>query len=405
MPDQLAGRAYARIYRVSGRADLRQALTAAVAQAGGTVLYASDPHRAPLYLGVQAADGERLGLLCYLFRCNPPPIRGRAADEHRLQIRYGAETSWSGAHPLGRDVAGIDVTLVLGVHTHAGILVGLDPLRYDPLPMGISIEFKDAHVAAVVEHGWHVWERTNQPGRRRPERRAQEGLETLVGFQPERLLDYARLERQATSLGLDPPLRFRAALVAASAPSVTGGTQHMLEEEFAFSSAEILHIIATRTRLAVAVRGGGRRASSRALPTPGRRGRHRGSARPGRPARLRSDPDRWPVGSRGMQERLADPLCQRRLQGGGPKDPSIQKRPGQPTVSDRSVRDRCRLSVLSHRAVAVPLQGHRRLDQEPAASRSDRADPASRQLLDRQPAGGLRSPGSPHGADVRLHKP
>jgi len=235
---------------------LRDFLADTVARSGGTLLYASNPHRAPVYLGVQAAGDERLGLLCYPFRCNPPPIRGRALDEHRLQIRYGGEASWGGDHPLGRDLASVDVTLVLGVHLQAGILIGLDPLLYDPLPMGISVEFKEAQVTRVLQQGWHVWERVNQPGRRRPARRALRGLETLVGLRPERLLDYARLERQATSLGLDPPLRFRAALAAATAPPAAGGTRHVLEKEFALSSGEILEIIATRTRLAVAVRGG-----------------------------------------------------------------------------------------------------------------------------------------------------
>ncbi len=238
------------------RSDLRDFLADTVARSGGTLLYASNPHRAPVYLGVQAAGDERLGLLCYPFRCNPPPIRGRALDEHRLQIRYGGEASWGGDHPLGRDLASVDVTLVLGVHLQAGILIGLDPLLYDPLPMGISVEFKEAQVTRVLQQGWHVWERVNQPGRRRPARRALRGLETLVGLRPERLLDYARLERQATSLGLDPPLRFRAALAAATAPPAAGGTRHVLEKEFALSSGEILEIIATRTRLAVAVRGG-----------------------------------------------------------------------------------------------------------------------------------------------------
>src|SRR5574341_2536140 len=141
--EDVAGRAYARIYRVIGRGDLRDFLMEAVENAGGTVLYASDPRRAPLYFGVQAGGDERLGLLCYPFRCNPPPIRGRAPDEHRLQIRYGGEEGWDGEHPLGRDVAGVDVTLMLGVHMEADILIGLDPLLYDPLPMGISVEFKD----------------------------------------------------------------------------------------------------------------------------------------------------------------------------------------------------------------------------------------------------------------------
>jgi hypothetical protein len=253
---EVAGRSYARIYRVSGRADLHEFLIEAVARSGGTLLYASDPGRAPLYLGVQAEGDERLGLLCYPFRCNPPPIRGRAADEHRLQVRYGGEPTWGEDHPLGRDIAGVDVTLVLGVHLHVGLLIGLDALLYDPLPMGISVEFKDAEAAAVRERGWHAWQRENRGGTRRPDRRSLYGVETVIGLRPERLLDYARFERQATALGLDSSLRLRGALAAANAVPAAGGARHALEEEFQLRSAEILEVIRTRMRLAVAVRGG-----------------------------------------------------------------------------------------------------------------------------------------------------
>jgi len=48
----VAGRAYARIYSVLRRADLRDFLADSVARSGGTLLYASNPHRAPVYLGV-----------------------------------------------------------------------------------------------------------------------------------------------------------------------------------------------------------------------------------------------------------------------------------------------------------------------------------------------------------------
>jgi hypothetical protein len=255
-PWEVAGRSYARIYRVNGRADLRDFLIDAVTRSGGTLLYVSDHGRAPVYLGVQAEGDERLGLLCYPFRCNPPPIRGRPLDEHRLQVRYGGEPTWSEDHPLGRDVAGVDVTLVLGIHLQAGLLIGLDALLYDPLPMGISVEFKDADVAVVRERGWHAWQRENRGGTRRPDRRSLFGMETVIGLRPERLLDYARFERQATSLGLDSSLRLRGALAAADAAPAAGGARHALEEEFELQSAEILEVIRTRMRLAVAVRGG-----------------------------------------------------------------------------------------------------------------------------------------------------
>ena len=209
----------------------------------------------PVYLGVETEAGERYGVLCYPFRANKHLIRNRPSDEHRLQIRYGSERTWHLRHPLGRDVAGVDVTLVLGVHVDAGLFIGLDPIAYDPLPMGISIEFKDEHVAATQKAGWHVWERVNRPGTRRRAARTSEGLETIIAFTPGRLLDYVRLERQASSLGLDPPLRFR---LAERIGDQAGQPQptHALERQFDLSATELLDIIARRFRLGVALRGG-----------------------------------------------------------------------------------------------------------------------------------------------------
>lgn len=255
MTDELAGRSYARVYRVAGRTDLHAFLVDAVSRAGGKVLWASPPTRAPVYLGIQAPADERIGVLCYLFRCSPGAIKGRAADEHRLQVRYGAEETWDDEHLLGVDVAHVDTTVVLGVHVSAGIFVGLDPLLYNPLPMGISVEFKEGNVRDALSRGWTVWERETKPGRRRGRARSPQGIETLVAFRPERFLDYVRFERYATGLGLDPPLRFKAAEDAATAPA-PGGPVHKLEKQFDLSSQEILDLIIRRHRLETAVRGG-----------------------------------------------------------------------------------------------------------------------------------------------------
>jgi hypothetical protein len=260
MPEEgLAGRSYFRVYRVSGKRELHEFLLDAVRSAGGEILYSTASTRAPVYLTVEAGGrnrSETTGILVYPFRCNPPPIKGRPKDEHRVQIRYGAEDTWGEDHALGVDPPGVDVTLVLGVHLESGIFVGLDPLRYDPLPMGISIEFKDSSVQAALREGWHVWERENFAGRRRETSRAPQGLETLIAFRPEKLLDYVRFEREATRLRLDPPLRFRAAQRAAGGLTTIEKARHMLEEEFDLSSEEILNIVINRFRLRVAMRGG-----------------------------------------------------------------------------------------------------------------------------------------------------
>lgn len=263
-PMSIAGRDYARVYDVARRRDLHDFLITAVEASGGRVLYASDPRRAPVYLGIQGTRDERLGLLIYPFRMGRTVTANRPPDESKGQIRYGSEGSWhEGEHPVGRDIAGVDTTLVLGVHLADGLLLGLDPVLYDPLPMGISFYAKDAELAAASAAGWHVWERENKAGKVRETPRARDGLETLVAFAPDRLLDYARFERQAADLGLDQPLRFTTAQMAGEQrrtdeESFAGsvGGLHVLEQEFELSSEEILHIIATRNRLSVAVRGG-----------------------------------------------------------------------------------------------------------------------------------------------------
>ena len=249
------GRSYPRAYRVSGRRDLRDFLASSIEACNARVMHASEPSSAPFYFGIELGE-ERLGVLAYAFRCNPPPIKGRPPDEHRVQVRYGSEPSWKDAHPLGQDPASVDVTLVLGVNPDIGFLIGLDPLSHDPLPMGISVEFKQGHVDAIRDSGWQVWERDNRSGTRRQTPRSRDSLETMIGFSPARLLDYARLERQATALGLDPALRFKAAIAASTVDTATKGARHLLETEFDLDHQVLLDIITQRSRLKVAVRGG-----------------------------------------------------------------------------------------------------------------------------------------------------
>jgi hypothetical protein len=138
--------------------------------------------------------------------------------------------------------------------------VGLDPFLYDPLPLGISAAYiKDAQVEEVQRRGWLVWERENRAGLRRAAPRTAEGLETLVAFSPSRLLDFAAFERNATALGLDPPLRYAAATdrgIPSPLEDVARARLHSLETNFDLSAHDILDIIHTRMRLEVAVKGG-----------------------------------------------------------------------------------------------------------------------------------------------------
>jgi hypothetical protein len=258
-PDRLAGRFVPRVYAVSGRADIHAFLLDAVRSSGGTVLYASSPTRVPVYIGLEDQTRQRLGLMIYPFRMKRLDTRNRPSDEIRGQLRYGSEESWTDEdHFVARDIAGVDTTLLLGVDPQENLIVGLDPALYDPLPLGISIYAKDQHANEVQQRGWVVWERTNRAGARRAAPRAAEGLETLVGFSPRRLLDYARFERGASDLGLDPPLRYAAAVDSADEgrQAGTAPARHRLEQSFDLTAHEILDIIHNRMRLEVAVKGG-----------------------------------------------------------------------------------------------------------------------------------------------------
>lgn len=221
------------------------------------MLTSTGPSSGPLFLGVEDAEGQPLALCVYAFTATQRSIRNRPTDEHRFQVRYGSvnKEAWKAEqHRVGFDPLGADTTLILGVHEEADLLIAVDPLTYDPLPMGISVFFKDAEVEAARESGWHVWERDNIAGTRRGDRRTTLGLETLVAFRPERLLSYVGFEHTAQQLGLEPPLRFRFA-EETGAEQVPQGI-HSLERQFELSSQEILDIIAERPRLGVAVRGG-----------------------------------------------------------------------------------------------------------------------------------------------------
>jgi hypothetical protein len=252
-----SGRAYPRFYEHLQKRKNHEFVEGAIARSGGRVLTSTGPSSAPLFLGVETAGGERVALCVYAFTANHRTIKHRPSDEHRLQIRYGDvnDRTWREQdHPVAFDPLGADVTLVLGIHSEADVIIGLDPLIYDPLPLGISIEWKQAHVDAAQAEGWHVWERDNISGNRRASPRTNLGVETLIAFKPERLSDFIRLERDAQSLRLDPALRFRRASTM-SRPGAAAGL-HALEREFSLPFKDILDLIKERPRLGVAVRGG-----------------------------------------------------------------------------------------------------------------------------------------------------
>ncbi|MDB5542588.1 MAG: hypothetical protein JWQ89_4315 [Devosia sp.] len=253
----VAGRNYFQVYRVSGRKDLHEEIAAAIEICGGRILYSSPHTRAPFYFGVQTEKDERLGLLIYPSRFGKVTTKNRPLDENRGQLRLGGEDKWDEGE-VAFDVASVDTTLILGIDPARHLFIGLDPHLWNPMPLGISYYAKDSDLDAMGAAGWHAWEKDNHAGSRRDNPRSDSGLETVVAFKPNRLLDFARLERRATDLGLDSPLRLAAAksLLNPFAANPSGSFTHVLEREFELSSREILEIIAGRSRLSVAVKGG-----------------------------------------------------------------------------------------------------------------------------------------------------
>lgn len=250
-----ADRTYARVYAPVRRRVDHEYVESAVRLAGGRVIFASGSSTAPLYLGVEGPAGDRVGLTAYVFHANHVRTKNRPLDEHRAQIRYGDVNSraWrEQRHPIGFDPAGVDLTTVLVAHPDAGLLLALDPLAYDPLPIGNSIYFKDDLISAAAQRGWLVWERNTHGGTRRGN--VDPSLETVVGFEPARLFDLLAVERQAQTLKLDHTLRFLVAERGADQHLARG--LHDLERDFALPFRDLLDIVGRKHRLAMAMRGG-----------------------------------------------------------------------------------------------------------------------------------------------------
>lgn len=252
------GRSYIPAYPRVQRTTDHGFVEAAIVEAGARVNFSSGPRVAPLFLTVEHAGGLREGVIVYAFHANRRETRNRPENEHRAQIRYGDvnKASWRLAdHRVAFDPAAVDVTLVVAVEPEAGLIVALDPVLYNPLPLGISVFWKDADVEAARRSGWHAWERDNLTGAKRTATRATLGVETLLAVAPARILDLIRFERVAQALRLDPALRLRLAEDFAAAPDAPMGL-HELEREYRLSAREILEIVGERSRLAMAVRGG-----------------------------------------------------------------------------------------------------------------------------------------------------
>ncbi len=256
--DVVGGRVVPRVYRVYGRADIHDFLLQSIQESGGRIRYVTESGQVPVFAVVEAPSGQVMDVMIYPFRMTQVGTIGRPQDEIRGQIRYGADTTWHvDDHYVAFDPARSYATLLLGVHLENRLLFGLDPHLYDPLPLGISVYAKLEHAESALERRWAVWERTNRTGLRRAPRTG-EGLETMVCFTPERLLDYAAFELAAADLSLDQALRYGAVgdFLESGSDLVHGHGAHPLEAALGLSKHDILELISDRRRLAVAVRGG-----------------------------------------------------------------------------------------------------------------------------------------------------
>lgn len=254
-PPKLAGRSYvSKTYPISARrTPVIDLLHRAIEASGGRVVSCSYPGEpvAPIFFGAEDEDGHRYGLLTYPFTTTRRATKNRPSAEHRFQIRFGDPVRVrKEANPLAHDPAGVDVTLVLAADPERDLLVGLDPLVYAELPMGVSGYYRDAQAEAVARDGWSGW--AKEKSKPRTAQGANwEGLESMVGFEPRRFLDYARFEAIATSMGLDTGLR----LSLAERFEHGEVDRHALEQLFGIDAATILDIVDSNFRLGVAVRG------------------------------------------------------------------------------------------------------------------------------------------------------
>ena len=231
-------------------------IVAALSRSGCRILKVSDAKTAPFRITFEDTCGGRHGIIVYAFFANSKETKNRPSDEHRFQIKYGKKDDL--LHQIWQDPFQIYTTLVIGIDPERDIFVAIDPIMHELTKFFISIEFKKGEVEAILDQGWHCWERTKRAGNDSP-------VETMVVGRPEAFFDFVRFEQAAR--GLDQGHRFLlaeklsdfidggpASIVRAStkAPS---GRMHQLAKEFEISEVEILGMIEAAPRLKMAVRG------------------------------------------------------------------------------------------------------------------------------------------------------
>ena len=248
-------------------------------------------------------------------------IRNRPAAEHRFQIRYGDPTRVrTEPNPLGHDPAGIDVTLVLAVDPE-NESSSARPTRLRRAADGhLRLLHRRQRRPTVHEHGWATWAKEKAKPRT-DQGDGWEGIESMVGFTPDRFLVYARFEALATNLGLETGLRLtprRRVQHRDRSSATTSSTCSASTPRPSWTSSR------ANFRLGVAVRG------SVAEHHLGKAPRQRPSRRSPEPIDKDGQPDfrvtltRRPRAHDRVQERATGDLQDRRGQGRVAEDPRLR---------------------------------------------------------------------------------
>lgn len=253
-------RAFAwKVYSVRARdkEPLLQFIREALEMRGCAVRHMGPPNRAPFHVVLDLPGGERVSVLMYAFFANSEPTRNRPPDEHRFQIKYGGDLK--GVLDVAIDPLGVTTTIFVGIDPERKLFVAADPFMNTPAPMSRSVEFKADHVASILRDGWAAWERDRRDAKTTT-RRTFELLpdirtEILIGGRQERLLDLILLERVAR--GLDPGDRHLIADKFRELPgkSAAASMSHKLLDELSITPEALLDLIASASRLKMAVRG------------------------------------------------------------------------------------------------------------------------------------------------------
>ncbi len=224
---------------------------------GATILTKPNPTVAPYELRFRTPGGQETDLVCYAFTANEYRQRGRAAGEHRFQIKYGSD--FKRAHTLFFDPRRQKVTLMFGVHHEQELFVCVDPQMHNPTWFSMSVEFKESELSKAKKSGWHSWERERSSVRRVLEMpQANLSTEAIGAFAAENFLRYVAFEQMAS--GMDTGERGLLWDKAGqggleSRTKLQGLVGHPLEQMLGLPASQILDVVQEHFRLLVALRG------------------------------------------------------------------------------------------------------------------------------------------------------